>query len=402
MPCCAWKFGIKKSIWMRNGKPKLIRITTVPLSLDKLLEGQMRFMKEQGLDVSMVSSGGERITEITLREQCPHYTVDMTRTIAPFRDLKSLVDMVRLFRKLRPDIVHTHTPKAGLIGMLASRICGVPVRMHTVAGLPLMETKGVKRVLLRMTEKLTYLCASRVYPNSFKLMEYMEKIGLAKAAKMKVIAGGSSNGIDTEYFHMNDQLKETARSLRKSYYIPDSVLVFIFIGRIVKDKGIDELLEAFDRLSKTYGQIRLLLVGPFEDELNPITVESRRIIRDNASVLEAGYQQDVRPFLAMSDVLVFPSYREGFPNVPMQAGCLGLALILTDINGCNEIVTREQNGLLVRPKDTGELERAMTRMIGDQALRLSLQAAARETIVTRYKREYVWQSLLKEYKSYAV
>ena len=376
-----------------------MRITTVPISLDKLLEGQMRFMSDKGFDVCMVSDNGDNVAKLVKREGCPHYVVPMTRTINPYKDLISLYKMIKLIRKIRPDIIHTHTPKAGIIGMLAAWLTRTHIRMHTVAGLPLMEASGKKKSLLVLVEKLTYTCATSVYPNSFRLKDYIIDNRFTDQQKVRVIGGGSSNGINTEHFSLTDELITKAAEIRSEHHIAKTDLVFIFIGRVVKDKGINELIRAFDKLTGKYNHIRLLLVGPFEDGLDPVDNDVKSTINMNHAIVHVGYKDDVRPFVAASDVLVFPSYREGFPNVPMQCACLNLPCIVTDINGCNEIIDDGVNGLVIPAKDEDKLQTAMERMITDEAFRAACSAVAREMITTRYRRENIWEELLKEYKS---
>src|ERR1700749_2632263 len=171
--------------------PKLIRITTVPISLEKLLGGQMKFMGQNGFDVTMVSSDTDQKEKLEKKEASPFIAVNMTRTISPFKDLASLFKLIKLFKQLKPDIVHSHTPKAGLLGMMAAWYCRVPVRLHTVAGLPLMEATGAKRSILEQVEKVTYACAGKVYPNSRKLREFILDQKFCKADKVKVIGTGS-------------------------------------------------------------------------------------------------------------------------------------------------------------------------------------------------------------------
>jgi len=377
---------------------KLVRVTTIPLSLDKLLTGQLRFMASY-FDVLAVSSEGPEIESIKHREGCKHFVVPMTRTISPFKDSVSLWSMIKLIKKEKPDIVHSHTPKAGLIAMLAAYYCKTPIRLHTVAGLPLMETKGFRKKLLIWVEKLTYKCASCVYPNSLELKKYIEENKFTSPEKLKVLGMGSSNGIDVNYYKRTTTIIEEAEVLRNNYGISASELVFIFVGRIVKDKGIKELVNAFDQLNKKYRTIKLILVGPFEDELDPIQPETRKLIEHNKNILITGFINDIRPYLAASNVLTFPSYREGFPNVPLQAGCFELPMIVTDINGCNEIVQNGVNGLLVLPKDEVALQSAMERMINDEDFRKCCAKVSRHMIVENYSRENVWNALLKEYKN---
>lgn len=376
-----------------------MRITTIPLSLDKLLEGQMHFMSDRGFDVCMVSDDGNNVEKLVKREGCPHYVVPMTRTISPYKDLVSLYKMIKLIKRMKPDIIHTHTPKAGIIGMLAAFLTRIPIRMHTVAGLPLMEAQGAKKALLVLVERLTYACATFVYPNSLRLKDYITDNRFTNNEKVKVIGRGSSNGINTEHFSLTDELISKAAGIRREYNIPETDLAFIFIGRIVKDKGINELIHVFKKLSDKYSHIKLLLLGPFEDGLDPVDEDVKNIIDTNNAIVHVGYKDDVRPYVAASDVLVFPSYREGFPNVPMQCACLNLPCIVTDINGCNEIIEDGINGLVIPAKDENSLQVAMERMITDQVFRSACSAVAREMITTRYRRENIWEELLREYKS---
>ena len=376
---------------------KLVRVTTIPLSLDKLLTGQLRFMAPY-FDVIAVSSDGPEVERIKYREGCNYHIVPMTRTIAPVKDLFSLREMIKLIKREKPDIIHSHTPKAGFIAMLAAYYCKIPVRLHTVAGLPLMEASGLKKQLLIWVEKLTYKCATHVYPNSRELKSYIEQNKFTYSNKLKVLGNGSSNGIDVNYFKRTEAISNEAEQLKNKYGVTSSDLVFIFIGRIVKDKGINELVNAFNKLNNKYKTIKLILIGPFEDELDPIHLNTRNIIKQNINIITTGFINDIRPYLAASHVLTFPSYREGFPNVPLQAGCFELPMIVTDINGCNEIVQDGVNGLLIPPKNEPALQSAMEKMIEDEAFRKKCATASRQVIVENYSRETVWNALLKEYE----
>lgn len=374
------------------------RITTVPLSLQKLISGQMKYMGEQGFQVVMISSDFAEKDQLANDEQAEFIPVNMTRTISPFADLKSLYQLIKAFKKLKPQIVHTHTPKAGLLGMLASWIVGVPIRLHTVAGLPLMETVGIKRKVLELVEKLTYACATKVYPNSSNLKEFIIQQKFTNSNKLKVIGNGSSNGIDTNAFKKTAEIKLVADQLAIEYHLLSAHFTFIFIGRVVRDKGIEELVSAFALLTKQYPDLRLLLVGPQEQELDPLSSSCLEEINNNPAIIAVGYQNDVRPYLVMSNALVFPSYREGFPNVPMQAGCFDLPAIVTNINGCNEIVVNGENGLIIPTKDSEALKAAMECLYLDQNLYQQMAGKARAMIVDRYEQQKVWDLILAEYE----
>ena len=381
---------------------KLIRITTVPISFKVLLKGQLRFMASNGFDVKGVSSEGDELKEVIENEGIVMEAINMSRKITPFQDLKSLWEMWNFLRKEKPQIVHTHTPKAGIIGMLAARLAGVPHRLHTVAGLPLMEATGIKRKILNFVEKLTYSSATRVYPNSKGLYDFILQNNFTQSNKLKIIANGSSNGINTTFFSLA-QVSEIERvTLREKLNIQPDDFVFVFVGRIVSDKGINELIKAFSELQTAENNeltgIKLLLVGGLESDLDPLNPETLAEINQNKDIISAGFQQDVRPFFAISDALAFPSYREGFPNVVMQAGAMGLPSIVSDINGCNEIIVEGENGLIIPSKNVEKLKEKMLTLARDKNLYIKLKENSRRMIENRYEQSVVWKALLEEYE----
>lgn len=378
-------------------KNKLIRITTIPLSLEKLLVGQLESMQSK-FEVTAISADKEKLFELGKANKYNTFHLEMTRKITPWKDLKAVFKLYKYLKKEKPEIVHTHTPKAGIVGMLAAKLARTPIRLHTVAGLPLMEATGIKRKILNAVEKLTYYCATHVYPNSNGLKEFILSEGIAKEEKLNIIGNGSSNGINTSHFNPVLFSTEQKQSLRKKLNIKIQNFVFIFVGRLVSDKGINELIEAFKVISKESKNARLLLVGPLETELDPLKEETLKEIEYNDAIVSVGYQNDVRPFFAISNVLVFPSYREGFPNVVMQAGAMGLPSIVSDINGCNEIIQEGKNGLIIPPKDTKALEQAMEKIQLDETLRNKLQSNARKMIVNRFEQSLLWEALLEEYQ----
>jgi glycosyltransferase involved in cell wall biosynthesis len=286
--------------------------------------------------------------------------------------------------------------------MLAANLAGVPVRLHTVAGLPLMEAQGLKRFVLDIVEKLTYSFATKVYPNSKGLEEFILNNRFTNISKVKMIGNGSTNGIDTTFFNPSLYTEDTKQELRDQLGIGKEDFVFVFVGRLVSDKGINELVNAFKGLtSQPVNQsthYKLLLVGPLETELDPLQDQTLNEIESNPTIITTGFQPDVRPYFAISNALVFPSYREGFPNVVMQAGAMGLPSIVTDINGCNEIIEDGKNGLIIPPKDTRALQEKMLRLVEDEQLYKHLASNSREMITSRYEQKLVWEALLVEYK----
>ena len=359
-------------------------------------------MASNGFDVKGVSSEGEELREVHENEGIAVEAITMSRKITPFQDLKSLWEMWNFLRKEKPQIVHTHTPKAGIIGMLAARLAGVPHRLHTVAGLPLMEAIGTKRKILNFVEKLTYSSATRVYPNSKGLYDFILQNNFTQSNKLKIIANGSSNGIDTTFFSPA-QVTETERvTLREKLNIQPDNFVFVFVGRIVSDKGINEMIKAFSELQAAENNepagIKLLLVGGLENDLDPLNPETLAEINQNKDIISVGFQQDVRSFFAIADALVFPSYREGFPNVVMQAGAMGLPSIVSDINGCNEIIIEGENGLIIPSKNVEKLKEKMLTLAKDKNLYTKLKGNSRRMIENRYEQSVVWNALLEEYE----
>lgn len=379
-------------------KHKLIRITTVPGSLRTLLKGQHRFMSNH-FEVIGVSSDGPKLGDVRENEGIKTHAVEMTRTISPFKDLKATYKLYKFFKKEQPFIVHTHTPKAGTVGILAAKLAGVPNRLHTIAGLPLLESTGKKRVLLDTVEKITYSCATHILPNSFGLEKIITDNNYTKPEKLFVIGNGSSNGIDTTHYDSSLVSEEKKNQLKQELRISNDDIVFIFIGRLVADKGINELVNAFDNLSKKERNTKLILVGRRERLLDPLLPETEALILENKNILTVGIQKDIRPYVAISHALAFPSYREGFPNVLLQCSCMELPCIVSDINGCNEVIEHNVNGLIVPVKNEIELEKAMQFMIDFPDNRIAMTKHSRSRIVKRYEQKFVWNELLNFYNN---
>lgn len=378
-------------------KKKIIRITTVPQSLKSLLKGQLKFMNNY-FEVVGVSTDGPLLELVSKNEGIRVIPLQMTRKITPFADIKAVIKLYSILKKEKPEIVHSHTPKAGTISMLAAKLAGVPHRLHTIAGLPLVEEKGVKRIILNLVEKITYSCATKIYPNSYGLNDIILEHKFTKPSKLKIIGNGSSNGIDTSHFDPAIYTKGDKEKLKKELNIPEDSYVFIYVGRFVKDKGINELLSSFAKVNKNYPNTRLLMVGGYEKDLDPLSEESEKLIDSHPAIIHAGWQEDVRPFFSIAHALVFPSYREGFPNVVMQAGAMGLISIVTNINGCNEIVIEGENGIIIPVKNTEALIKGMELFINDTS-KFNNPAKIRNMIIDRYEQKFIWNELKNEYQN---
>lgn len=371
-------------------RKKVLRITTVPVSLKLLLEGQLNMLNRL-YEVVAVSSPGKELEEIGVREGVRTEAVYMERRIALGQDVISLLALIRLIRKEKPWMVHTMTPKAGLLGMLAARICGVPVRIHTFTGLVFPTATGIKKRLLMLTDRITCACATFINPEGEGVKNDLMRFGITHK-ELHIIGNGNVNGVDVSYFDRTDEVLCQAESIRE-----EGCITFCFVGRIVGDKGINELVESFVEIIKEFPACRLILVGDFEEKLDPVMPVVRRIIFENERIVFSGWKDDIRPYLAASDVFVFPSYREGFPNVILQAGAMGLPCIVTDINGSNEIIHDRVNGLIIPPHDKDALWKAMKIMVTDETIRREMGDRARNIIINRYDRHLIWDEIQRVY-----
>ena len=377
---------------MNYNKVRLIRTSTIPGSINTFCRGLLReLQEEEGYDLCVISSPGDALQEIAEREGVAVREVPMERHISLAKDLRSLWLMIRALRRERPHMVHSITPKAGLISMLAAWICRVPVRLHTFTGLVFPTATGLTQKILILTDRLTCACATHVMPEGEGVKADLQRYHITRKP-LRVLGHGNIRGTDlTHYDPALPEVTAEAAKIRRP-----GLFTFVFIGRLVGDKGINELVEAFARLQRELPATRLILVGEAEAALDPLREKTQRSIAENPAIEAVGRQSDVRPWLAAADAFVFPSYREGFPNVVIEAGAMGLPSIVTDINGSREIIRERENGLIIPPRDAESLYRAMKQMAEDSVVREKMAAKARPLIATRYEQTYV-RRCLKEY-----
>lgn len=373
---------------------KIIRTSTVPGSLNTFCRGLLRELQEnEGYEVVAVSSPGEQLDEVSRREGVKAVAVPMERHISPLKDLKSLLGLIRVFRREKPTMVHSITPKAGLLSMMAAWICRVPVRLHTFTGLVFPTATGLTQKILILTDRLTCACATHIVPEGEGVKNDLINYRITKKP-LKVLGHGNVRGIDLDHYNPGlPEVQAEASKLRKP-----GIFTFIFVGRLVRDKGINELVEAFGQLNKEHPHTRLLLVGSLEQALDPLLPATLERIMHSPSIEAVGEQSDVRPWLAASDALVFPSYREGFPNVVIEAGAMGLPSIVTDINGSREIIIEGKNGTIVPPRDAKSLLQAMRRFVLDKPMANRMASASRPLIASRFEQSYVRRCLKDYYK----
>jgi glycosyltransferase involved in cell wall biosynthesis len=377
--------------------PKLIRVTTVPMALKHLLSGQMRYMNENGFEVIMVSAAGKEIDEVTANEDCPHHIINMTRKITPVADLKSLWQLYRFFKKEKPAIVHSHTPKAGLLAMLAAKFAGVKVRIHTIAGLRFMTSSGFTRKILVFMEKLTGRAATHVWPNSFSILKYVQDNKLVAAKKLQVIGLGSSNGINLNRFNALALQPSKEEELKKQLQYNENFTYLLSVGRIVKDKGIDELLVSFDKLYLQNAGLRLILLGSFEEDLDPVSDKAKKILREHPGIIHINWSDEVAYYMHLAHILIHPSYREGFPNVLLQAGAMGCPVVCSRIEGNIDIVEDKRTGLIFEAKNETDLIEKLTFALEHRDLMKSYAAELQKKVLTNFDQGLVHELIKKKY-----
>lgn len=372
---------------MTRNKKKIIRAVTVPQSLGFCREVMLK-MRAMGYDMVAVTSPGHELDELRNKDGFHCVEVPMERHISVVKDLKSLIKMISVFRKEKPQMVHSMTPKAGMICMVAAWLTRVPVRIHTFTGLVWPTATGLKRKVLMMTDWLTCACATHVIPEGHGVLNDLKNGGITKKP-MKVLGYGNVMGVDMEKF---DPSRFTAKK-------DPAVFTFVFVGRIVGDKGINELVDAFVKLHDKHKNTRLVLVGNYEHNLDPVNDTTRQLIDTNDGIDACGpkYGDDLLQMYVDTDCFVMPSYREGFPNTVLEAGAMGLPSIVTDINGSREIVENEKNGLIVPSKNVDALYDAMERMLKDDKARKTMKDNARPMIASRFERGFVQKCQIEYY-----
>ncbi len=379
-------------------RPRLLCITTHGKAALGLMRGQLATVRQRGFDVTVAASPSWELDAVAEREGVPTIPVPMNREITPLQDLVALYRLVKVMKQVRPDIVNAGTPKAGLLGMIAARIANVPARIYVLRGLRLETTSGLKRLLLKATERIASACANQVVCVSDSMRQVYVEQKLAPAWKCMLPGPGSSNGVDVSRFEKTDERLNAARDIRQRLQIPIDAPVVGFVGRLTRDKGIVELAEAFRTVQKSHPDARLLLVGEFESG-DPVPQETIDWLRSNPSVCVAGFSKDPSDFYSVMDLLAFPSYREGFPNVPLEAAAASIPVVGFAATGTVDAVVNGQTGTLVPIGDVAALARAISEYLSNDLLRFQHGRNGHRRASTEFPNEVIWDAMCNLYTS---
>jgi glycosyltransferase involved in cell wall biosynthesis len=379
----------------RKPQKHIAMIVTVPLST-VFFQKQIAYLRQEGFRVTFISSPGPQAATIEA-EGGDFISVPMEREISIFKDLVSLWRLRRVLRRIRPDVTNVGTPKAGLLGGLAARLAGVPLRVYTLHGLRLETARGPKRWILMITERIACANAQYVRCVGKSVRDSAIELGLVARQKAYVIGAGSANGIDTEYFKSSLARAAEARALRLQLKIPDSAPVIGFVGRFTRDKGIAELYRAFQQVKEPVPDARLLLVGDFE-EGDPVDAAVRQGLETEPGVIFAGMVKDTPRYYAAMDVLALPTYREGFPNVPLEAQAASVPVVTTRVTGAVDSVIDGVTGRLIPAQDADALAAALIELLSRPERRKKMGKMAAQWVEDRFRRELVWEELVKDYR----
>jgi glycosyltransferase involved in cell wall biosynthesis len=350
-------------------------------------------LREAGFRVTLVSSPGELLGQTAQREGAEAVGVPIKRTISPWADLVSLARLWWLLMARRPDLTEFSTPKAGLLGSIASLLAGVPRRVYMLRGLKLESTKGLKRRILLVTEKVAANCSQVVLCNSASMRNEALALGIAPASKLKVLGDGSSNGVNLARFSPGPS------DIRERLAIPANAPVVGFVGRLTRDKGVPELIEAFDTILSRVTEAHLLLVGWFDAAEDALDETVRKQIENHPRIHCTGYAADTAPYYRAMDVMVLPTWREGFPNAVLEAAATGIPVVTTLCTGSRDSVVPEVTGLLIPPGYPEAISEAVLKLLLNRNLRLGMGTAARQWVLEHYTNERVLGLVTSYYKS---
>jgi glycosyltransferase involved in cell wall biosynthesis len=370
--------------------PHVVYVVTHAMTAVNLLRGQLAYLRQQGFDVTLVSSPGPGLQEMAQRESVRLVELPMARRFAAWQDLRALGRLVAIFRQLRPDIVNAGTTKAGLLGTVAACACRVPIRVYLVRGLRYETSTWVGRWLLMISERVAAWCATHVVCVSSSVAGQLHADRLVPLSKLNVLGRGTSNGVDFQRFYRPTQVPEVRQAIRRQFGIDEQAWVMGYVGRVTPDKGIGDLLTAFADLVSDEPDAWLLVVGDEEVE-QPLSATDKRRLRELPGVVVTGFVPDAAPLYAAMDLFVFPSYREGFPNAPMEAAAAGLAVVGYRATGTMDAVVDGVTGTLVPVGDAAALKQAIAQYRSDAMAAQRHGRAGQRRVAHDFRPQQVWQ-----------
>jgi glycosyltransferase involved in cell wall biosynthesis len=374
---------------------KIAYAVTVPASAKSFLAGQIRHLVESGHDVRLFARDEPLLQDVARDEGASAVGLPFEREISPRADLIALLATWRSFRAFRPDVASVGTPKAGLVGGLAAVFAGVPVRVYVLHGIRGEKAGGFKGRLLRLIERIACACAHKIVCVSPSVRDRGVELGFLSKRKAVVFGPGSANGVDMARF---SEPPDAARldGLRQQLGLARGVKVIGFVGRFVRDKGVNELISAFAAIEHERPEARLVMLGGFEDA-DPVGAATRARIEQGGSIVWPGAVSDTADYYHLIDLLVLPTYREGFPTVCLEAAAAGVPVIATTATGARDAVIHGVTGLLVEPGDAGGLATAMAELLDDPERAKAMGRAGQDRVRTQFQPQRIWQSLEKLY-----
>ncbi len=388
---------IPEAVSIATSQLRVCRVVTVPISFVGLLSEQLRYLRDQGIRLILVSSPGPELDTLASSLQIPYHPIFITRQPNPKYDMLALYELIRYFRSERFDIVHSVTPKAGLLTALAGKIARIPIRLHTYTGQVWVESQGVSRAVIREFDRLVAILNTRCYADSHSQRQFLIDEGLVNPTKISVIGAGSIAGVDLTRFNPDRFLPDAREQMRHSLGISQTSFVILFVGRITKDKGIAELVEVFSMLLASEIDTDLIFVGPFEPERDPLPEDTIKKIEDCPKIHVVGFSHEPERFMALANVLCLPSYREGFGGVAIEAAAMGLPVVGTSIVGLRDAVEDGVTGVLVLPKNPEDLYDALSGLIANPEKQQLLGQRGRERVEKLFDAKIINAAQVSEY-----
>ena len=374
---------------------RLCRIVTVPITFKALFQEQLRYLAQHGFEITLVSSSDRELAEVARYVGARYYAIEMVREPSPWRDLRALIELTRWLRRQSFDVIHSSTPKAGLLAAVAGWFCHVPARIHTYTGQVWVEMHGPGRAIVKAMDVVIGRCATQCLADSASQRQYLIEQSVIAASKLSVLGSGSVAGVDLDRF---DPVRwaDCRTAERTALNIAPESRALIYVGRLRADKGLNELVAAFQRLQTQGLNVDLLLVGPVEYDRQPLLAETLNALSSNPRIHVTGYTPEPERYLSVADLFVFPSYREGFGSSVIEAAAMGLPAVATRVTGCMDSVIDGQTGLLVPAKDAVALTSALAKLVTDDALRQQLGRMARARAVTEFDARLINQAVARK------